>query len=135
MAKAKKTDTKFKKGNKVGRGRPPNSPNKLPKLLKDALLMAAELEGSDTKGRDGLVGFLRHVAQEELSTFCSMLGRIIPLQINESKDVQVDVTYRTVAEVSREMASRGIDMSVVARIMAHKPETIDAVPADEERTV
>lgn len=117
---------RYQKGNPKKGGRKVGSTNKLPRLLKEAILMAAELEGSNQHGKDKLVGFLRHVAREELPSFCSLLGRVLPLQIEEYRDVVEDVTYRSVAEVSRELASRGIDMAVVAKILAHTPETIDA---------
>ena len=45
------------------------------------MLKAAELEGSDGKGTQGLIGYLRHVAQEDLKAFASLLGRVLPLQI------------------------------------------------------
>lgn len=59
-----------------GPGRPKGSPNKTTRLLKDAILMAAELEG----GTEGLVGYLRTMARKHPTTFGPLLGRLIPLQ-------------------------------------------------------
>jgi len=100
-------------------------------------MMAAELEGMNQHGKDKLVGFLRHVAREDLRGFVMLLGRVLPLQVQTQTDMKVEVTYRSVAEVRQELASRGIDMDVMARIM-HEPakvvdhENIEMVDADDE---
>jgi len=86
-------------------------------------MMAAELEGSDQRGKDKLIGFLRRVAREDLRAFVGLLGRVIPLQVETKGNVSVDVTYRTVDEVRRELASRGISIETVQRLMG--PQTID----------
>jgi hypothetical protein len=67
--------------------------------LKEAILLAAELEGSDGEGKDELVGFLRKVAKEDLRAFVSLLGRVLPLQVESRTDMRSEVTYRTVEEV------------------------------------
>ena len=54
-----------------------------------------------------------------------LLGRVLPLQINTKGDMRVEVTYRSVDEVRRELASRGITMEVVRRIMQQPAEVID----------
>ena len=74
------------KGGAKRGGRKPGQVNKVPKLLKEALMIAAELEGSNEKGKDGLTGFLRKMAREDLRSFAMLLGRIIPLQINTKGD-------------------------------------------------
>ena len=75
--------------------------------------------------RDKLVGFLRRVAREDLRGFVMLLGRVLPLQVESKSDKGVEVTYRSVDEVRRELASRGISMEVVARIMHEPLEVID----------
>jgi hypothetical protein len=42
-----------------------------------------------------------------------LLGRVLPLQVESKNDVHVEVAYRSVHEVRRELASRGISMEVV----------------------
>jgi len=44
------------------RGRKAGVPNKIPPLLKDAILEAASLVGYDGMGKDGLVGYLKRMA-------------------------------------------------------------------------
>jgi hypothetical protein len=104
-------------------GRKRNSINKHPKLLKDALLLAAELEGSDNQGKDKLVGFLRMAARQELPSFLAMLSKVIPLQ-SESKTDTVDSdrsAYATPEEVQRELDSRGLTLEVM-RLLYFGPE-------------
>jgi hypothetical protein len=103
--------------------------NKNTRLLKEAIMLAAEIEGQDGQGKGKLVGFLRRVAQEDLRAFCSLLGRVIPLQIEQKTidDRPKRTTYKTVEEVKRELASRGITMEVMFKIMA-----TDAPPMDDE---
>lgn len=64
-----------KKGN-AGRGRPKGSPNKTTKLLKDAILMAAEQAG----GGD-LTAYLTVQARDNPNAFLSLLGKVLPLQV------------------------------------------------------
>lgn len=56
-------------------------PNKTTAILKDAILLAAEQTGQDGKGKDGLTGYLRRVAQSDVKAFASLLGRVLPLQV------------------------------------------------------
>lgn len=64
-----------------GPGRPKGVPNKTTALLKDAILTAATQSGRDTKGKGGLVGYLKRVADEDMKAFAGLLGKVMPLQI------------------------------------------------------
>jgi hypothetical protein len=68
------------KGN-AGKGRPKGAVNKTTAALKDAILIAAEREGEDGKGKGKLTGYLRRVAREDVKAFSSLLGRVLPLQV------------------------------------------------------
>ena len=120
---AKPKRHQFPRGNSFG-GRKPNATNKVPTLLKECIMQAAILEGSDGKGKDGLIGFLRKLSKKDLRSFAGLLGRVLPLQIENEKDEQVEVTYRSVAEVRRELLSRGITMELMTKIL-HEPPTIE----------
>lgn len=65
----------------AGKGRTKGTPNKTTALLKDAILKAAELSGNDKKGKDGLVGYLRRVADDDVKAFSGLLGKVLPMQI------------------------------------------------------
>ena len=108
-------------------GRKQGSQNKTPRLLKEALMIAAELEGSNEKGKDKLIGFLRMMARKDLRTFAQLLGRIIPLQINTKGDLRVEVTYRTIDDVRAALADRGISLQqlVPMRVIEHDDEDDD----------
>jgi hypothetical protein len=98
-----------KKGEKRG-GRTKGTPNKTTKLLKEAILMAAELEGSDGKGKDQLVGYLRRLAKNYPKTFSVLLGRVLPLQITGKVEGELTIARkaRTVEEVRAELQERGL---------------------------
>lgn len=58
-------------------GRKKGTPNKTTKLLKDAILKAADKAG----GKGGLVAYLQHQASENPGPFMSLLGKVLPLQL------------------------------------------------------
>ncbi len=72
------------------RTRVPDKPDELVKkagadkttiLLKDALIQAAVLAGSDKNGADGLVGYCLFLATEEPRTFATLIGKVLPMQV------------------------------------------------------
>ena len=56
-------------------------PDKSTVLLKDALIEAAQMAGSDKQGTDGLVGYCRFLATEEPRTFATLIGKVLPMQV------------------------------------------------------
>lgn len=74
----------------MGRIKPPNAgrkkgtPNKITTSLKEMIVTALSEEGG--------VNYLRRIAREEPVAFCGLLGKIIPLQIEASKEPLVIVT-------------------------------------------
>ena len=69
----------------LGSGRKVGTPNANTRILKDALLLAAEIYGSDGKGAGALVGFLLNTIVEDRGAFCSMLAKVLPLQVDLNK--------------------------------------------------
>ena len=69
--------------NLTTKGRPKGAKNKVTVVLKEAILLAAEEHGSDGEGKDGLKGYLSMVARADLKTFCGLLGRILPTQMDD----------------------------------------------------
>ena len=78
-----RVDTKWQ------RGRPKGSPNKTTALLKDALLRAADEAG----GKEGLVGYLKRQAQENPGPFLTILGKVLPLQVNSATQGQIAIRW------------------------------------------
>jgi hypothetical protein len=83
---------------KPGPGRPKGMPNKTTQTLKEAVLQAAELTGQDGQGKEGLVGYLRHVAATNVPAFSSLLGKVLPLQVVGDADntIYTEVVMRIV---------------------------------------
>jgi hypothetical protein len=62
-------------------GRSKGTPNTQTKLLKDALMLAAEVAGNKIEQDSGLVGYLVHVAMNKPDLFVPLLGKVLPLQV------------------------------------------------------
>jgi hypothetical protein len=105
-----------KKGERRG-GRQPGTQNKTTQMLKDALINAAEALGYPKElpvrddageptgafalqktGEGGSQGYLEWLGLNHPRTFATMLGRVLPLQLNIKTERSLKVTYKTVAE-------------------------------------
>lgn len=75
-------------------GRPKGTPNKTTATLKEAILLAAEETGEDTKGKGGLVGYLRRVAKEDVKAFSGLLGKVLPMQVTGEDGGPVQITIK-----------------------------------------
>jgi hypothetical protein len=64
----------------AGKGRPKGAKNKNSKLLKDAILEAAELAG----GKRGMVAYLQLQAEANPTAFMALMGKVLPLQVTGS---------------------------------------------------
>ncbi|WP_375650705.1 hypothetical protein [Bartonella sp. OT172YNZD] len=65
----------------AGNGRPKGAANKTTKLLKNAILKAAEQAGNKI-GNDGLVSYLEQQAKDNPGPFMNLLGKVLPMQIS-----------------------------------------------------
>ncbi len=74
---------------KAGPGRPMGSKNKVPGIIKEAVLQAL-----NEAHPDGAVGYLKLQAIEEPVAFMSLVGRIIPTQIGGDPDNPLKVIER-----------------------------------------
>lgn len=83
---------------KPGPGRPPGAANKTTALLKDAILKAAEVTGSDGAGKGKLVGYLTFLAKGEPKAFAALLGKVLPMQITGEGDGPIQVVIRRFEE-------------------------------------
>ncbi len=82
-------------------GRSKGTPNKTTALLKEAILLAAEEHGLDGQGDGGLKGYLSKVASDDMKAFCTLLGKVLPLQVEGSGDA-VEIIFTTVYESRQE---------------------------------
>ena len=80
------------KGERRG-GRQKGTPNKVTRVLKEAILLAGEQAGNRI-GNEGLVSYLQHQAEENQVAFMGLLGKVLPLQVAGSQDGPVNVVIR-----------------------------------------
>jgi hypothetical protein len=131
-------------GNRQGRKK--GSKNKIPMLLKEAILAAAHTVGdfemielvaengrtvrTYIRGPGGLQGYLEHVAMQHPKTYAGLLSRILPYQIVGECGGPVEVVYRTPDEVRAELKQRGLPIETI--YLEHmKPVTQDNVEVAE----
>lgn len=86
------------RGSKPGErrgGRQKGTPNKTTGALKEAIIEAAEQSGEDCQGKDGLIGYLRRVANDDVKAFSGLLGKVLPLQVSNDPDNPVQIIVGT----------------------------------------
>lgn len=79
-------------------GRKKGTPNKTTALLKEAILYAAEAEGRDGEGTDGLAGYCRFLAKDEPRSFAVLLGKVLPMQVTNEEGGPLEIVFNTVYE-------------------------------------
>jgi hypothetical protein len=125
----------FKKGEPrpENAGRKPGSANRFTRIIKEAILIAAELEGSNGQGAGKLVGYMRKIAREDVRAMAMLIARAMPLQTEvKQQDMRVEVTYRTVHEVTLELERRGISTALVERALRQPPQVIDMETEEDD---
>ncbi|WP_119169026.1 hypothetical protein [Algihabitans albus] len=76
--------------------RPSGDPTRQTTLhLTEAILLAAEQSGEDCEGKDGLVGYLRRIANEDIKTFSGFLAKVLPLQVAGDPESPLRVVVAT----------------------------------------
>ena len=120
----------FEKGNEITRK---GVPNRTTRILKDAVLMAAEAAGDLSgiprenlsqegveQGKTGLVGYLTWAAKCEPKAFLHILGKLIPVQMKVDSFTQT--VYKSVEELQRDVTARGINLRAFGQLLleAHK---------------
>lgn len=65
---------------KAGMGRVKGVPNKMTRILKEAVVKAAENAGNKI-GNEGLISYLEKQAMECPAAYLALLGKVLPLQV------------------------------------------------------
>ncbi len=81
-----KRDHRFQPGNALATAR---GPNKITTDLKQGIVGAAAELGEDGRGKNGLQGYLKFLASKYPKQFSSLLGRVIPLQVNATPGMYI----------------------------------------------
>jgi hypothetical protein len=80
-------ENKVRENNRVGtkgnRGRPKGSPNKTTAAVKDMILQALSNKGG--------VAYLEKQADDDPRAFLSLVGKVIPLDVNASGNITVQI--------------------------------------------
>jgi|SRR5215467_556906 len=96
-------------------GRPKGTGNKVSRVLKEAIILAAECAGSNKHGKDKLVGYLYMLAiKPDPVLFVSLLRAVLPLQV--VADVKHSDNLKTAAQVRAELKARGLPDEAIYRL-------------------
>lgn len=114
----------FKKGERVeGAGRKKGSRNKTTKLLKEAIIMAAECEGRDGHGKQGLVGFLRALSRREPAVFGRLMEKLLPYQLTGKDGSPMQMEHTTKEQIVERFKERGLPLpGSLLNMPTHKSE-------------
>ena len=88
-------------------GRTPGSKNKISREIKEAVITAANLVGSNRRGKDGLIGYMRRLAVRNEAVFGGLLRHVMGTQVT-IEHTERHKKYQTVEEVVEELRRFGI---------------------------
>jgi hypothetical protein len=97
---------RFKKGNQLGR--PKGRTNYVTALMKASILEAAG--SSKRAGRNGLVAYLRHCADEFPTHYMRLLARLIPHDLRFQLRAELTERTDTPEQIKAKLAARGINI-------------------------
>jgi hypothetical protein len=98
--------------------------------LKNGIVDAAAAHGSDGKGSGGLTGYLFFLAQKHPKCFASLLGKMLPLQVNGATAL---VGQISIVSVPAGKHLSPDEIGQLARTIEHEPAELEpAEPAEHE---
>lgn len=100
----------FVKGRQKEGGREKGTKNKVTVQMKEAILMAAELEGSDRNGKGGLVGFMRKLSRRNVVVYGRLLEKLLPYQLTGKDGTPMQVVHSTREQLLERMKERGLPL-------------------------
>lgn len=105
-AKGKRAGT-FVKG-QAGKLRGRRGPDRMTRDLKQGIVDAAAAIGSNGKGKEGLVGYLKMLAKDYPKQYVSLLARVIPLQLSGDLERFIGAVNVVTVPVDRYLSSEDI---------------------------
>jgi hypothetical protein len=118
------------------RGRPKGAKNKVTMHMREMVMLASEKVGENGRGRDGTVGFLCRLARREPKAFAQLLGKLIPLQIEQDPNPpeQVHRHYHSVADIRAALKQRGLNVDEIyekpMKVIEHRKEELKQPPRE-----
>jgi hypothetical protein len=118
----KRRTTSFKKGHKrpPTAGRKKGQRNRVTVELRHAILEAAALVGGDGKGKNGLTGYLQHLASREKKIFGRLLEKVLPMQLSVEDRT---IAKYTPAEAVERLRERNLPIPPTLLALAAPSET------------
>jgi hypothetical protein len=108
---------KFEEGHAKQGGRKKGVPNVLSGDVKTAIIEGGIGSGYNTKGKGGLTGLMKRMADQELRTYSTMVRAVMPMQINTN--IRHVKPYMTEAEVLAELKARGLPRQTMFQLRYH----------------
>ena len=101
-------------------GRVPGQTNKITRVIKRALLLAAE-KSKHSKDKS-LESYLTFIADERPELFCSLLGRVIPIQAKIKTEDRFDVeTHRLTLDMPLDLMVKNFEMKIKSGYQPPRP--------------
>lgn len=98
----------FKKGRTKSGGRVKGTPNRTPRLLKDAIMNAMDMVGQDNRGKNGVDGYLARIAWRKPEVFVRLVEKLLPFQLTGANGGPVQMTYENKADILQRFRERGL---------------------------
>jgi hypothetical protein len=109
--------------------RPKGALNKIPDDIRRQCVEGLAAHGYDSKGLDGLPGYVRLLAEKHPKQAARIIEKILPLQINSHRSGATIGEVRIISVPSGQFLSRAeMDLLRDPHMIDHEPELLEAPP-------